>query len=163
MSLLDRVPLLGRVDGYERASIAGILLTVVGSTMAWLVVDADADAAAELEDIEPGTNVLTGQYLGFGDLTIGLAVVAAVVLGLVLWRYGHAGRVTGLVLMLLGLIAAGVAVVGIVLTGVIFAPADEIQGLSVDLGAGILVTLVGALLLLSGGILRLAAGAPSSG
>lgn len=85
-------------------------------------------------------------------------MAAAVVLALVLWRYHGPGRITGLLVMLVGLVAAGVAVVGMVLTGVLFAPAGEFEGVSVDLGAGILVTLLGALLLLSGGILRLAAG-----
>lgn len=161
MAIGTNVPVLKKVDGYEQASIVGILLTIVGSMMAWLTVEADAEAAAELDDIESGTTSLSGQYLGFGDLTILLGIVAAVVLVVVLWRYGVAGRKTGLLLMLLGLITAGVAVVGIVLTGMVYAPADELADVSVDLGIGIFITLLGALVLLSGGILRLAAGAPS--
>lgn len=163
MGIGNRVPVLNRLAGYERASIIGILLTIVGSMMAWLTVNATAEAAAQLDDIEEGTTELTGMYLGFGNLTIILGILAAVVLGLVLWRYGAAGRKTGLVLMLLGLISAAVAVAGIVLTGMIFAPADELDGVTVDIGIGIIVTLLGAIVLLSGGILRLAAGAPSSG
>jgi hypothetical protein len=161
MTVSNRVPVLNRVDGYEQASFVGIILTIVGSIMAWLTVEADAEAAAELDNIDQGTTTLSGQYLGFGDITIILGIVAAVVLVLVLWRYGAAGRKTGLLIMLIGLITAGVAVVGIVLTGMIYAPADDFAGVSVDLGIGIFVTLLGAIILLSGGVLRLAAGSPS--
>lgn len=159
MGIGERLTLGGRLDRYEQISIVGMLLTVLGSTMGWLNVEASADAAAQLDDIQAGTTVFTGMDLGWGVFTLILAVVAALVLGLVLWRYDGPGRITGLILMLVGLVAAAVAVVGMVLTGVLFAPAGEFEGVSVNVGLGITVTLLGALLLLSGGILRLAAGA----
>lgn len=159
MGIRDRLALGGRLNRYEQITVVGILLTVLGSQMSWITVEATQQAAAQLDDIQAGTTAFTGMDLGWGVFTLLLAVVAAVVLGLVLWRYRGPGRITGLVLMLIGLITAGVAVVGMVLTGVLFAPAGEFEGVSVDLGLGITVTLIGALLLLSGGILRLAAGA----
>lgn len=161
MAIRDWLSVRNRLDGYEQASVLGLLLTVLGSLMGWLVVTADQDAAAQLDDIEAGTTTFTGTDLGFGAITLLLAVVAAVLLGLVLWRYRAAGRKTGLVVMLAGLVAGGVAVVGIVLTGALIGQADQLQGVSVDLGVGIFVTLLGALLTLSGGVLRLAAGPPA--
>lgn len=160
MAIRDKIALRDKIDGYEQASIVGILLTIIGSTMSWLNVEAEPDAAAQLEDIEPGTTAFTGTDINFGEITIFLAVLAAVVLVLVLWRYRGAGRKTGLVIMLLGLITAGVAVIGMVLAGSMIGGAGQLEGVSVGLGAGIFVTLLGALLMLSGGILRLAAGAP---
>lgn len=160
MGIGDALSLGGRIARYEQASIVGIVFTILGSTMGWLVVEADASAAAESDDLREGTNTFTGMDLGFGDITFFLALVAGVVLAIVLWRYRSAGRKTGLVVMLVGLITFGVALVGILLTGVIFAPADELEGVSVDLGGGILLTLLGSVVMLSGGVLRLAAGAP---
>lgn len=160
MGIGANISIRDRVGGYEQAAIVGILLTVLGSTMGWLTVSVEPDAASELDDFEAGTSTMTGTDLGFGAITLYLAIIAAVVLALVLWRYRAAGRKTGLLVMLIGLIAAGVATVGIVVTGILFAPAGEIDGVSVDLAGGILVTLLGSLVMLSGGILRLAAGPP---
>lgn len=159
MAVGDRVPLLNRIDGYEQASLAGVLLTVLGSSMAWLTLEAGPEAAARLDDIEAGTTTFTGFDLGFGVFTLGLALLAAVVLGLVLWRYHGAGRKTGVLVMLVGFVTFAVAAVGIVLTGLLIGPAGEMEGVSVDLGGGIFLTLLGSVVLLGGGALRLAAGA----
>lgn len=159
MGIRDSVPLLDRIDGYEQASLGGILLTMLGSTMAWLTLEANAEAAAQLDDIDPGTTTFTGFDLGFGVFTFGLGLLAALVLGLVLWRYRGAGRKTGLVVMLVGFVTFAVAVVGIVLTGVLIGQAGELEGVTVDTAGGILLTLIGAVVMLGGGALRLAAGA----
>lgn len=161
MGIRDRIPLLNALDGYEQVSTVGCLLLVLGSLLSWLTVQADAAAAAQLDGIEPGTTPFTGIDLGFGVLTLVLGLLAAALIGLVVWRYGTTGRKTGLGVMLLGLIAVGVAGVGIVLTGSLFGQADVLAGVSVDLGTGIILTFLGALVVLAGGILRLVAGSPS--
>lgn len=158
MSIVERIGLRGLFDRYEKISVVGILFTVLGSIMGWITVEATADAAAQHDDIDPGRTVMTGLDLSWGEITLYLAIIAAIVLGIVFWRYHGPGRITGLLIMLVGLITAGVAVLGIVLTGMIYSPAGELEGVSVGLGFGIFVTLLGALLMLSGGILRLAAG-----
>lgn len=163
MGIRDRLTLRGRLHRYEKITVVGILLTALGSSMAWLTVEATPDAASRLDDVEAGTTVFTGLEVNWGEITLYLAIFVAILLVLVLWRYHGPGRMTGLLIMLVGLIAAGVAVVGMVLTGLIFAPAGEIEGITVDVGLGIFVTLLGALLLLSGGILRLAAGPAAAG
>lgn len=160
MGIRARISLRDRIRGYEQTSIVGILLTVLGSTMGWITVDVDPEAAAEIDDYEAGTTTFTGTDLNFGEVTFYLALLAAVVLALVLWRYRAAGRKTGLLIMLIGLVTAGVATIGIILTGLIFAPAGEFEGVSVSLSGGIFLTLLGSLVMLSGGILRLAAGPP---
>lgn len=163
MAVRDKIRLPAGLNGYEQASVLGILLVVVGSTMSWIDVHADAEAAAELDDIEPGTTAFTGLEVNFGEITLYLAIVAALVLAVVLWRYRGAGRKTGLVLMLIGLISGGVAVVGVLLAGSLIGQAGAVEGASVEPGLGIVVTVLGAILLLSGGILRLAAGPPAVG
>lgn len=163
MTILERFGLRARLELYEMISVVGVLFAVFGSMMGWITVEATADAAAQHDDIEAGTTVFTGLDLSWGEITLYLAIFVAVVLGLVLWRYRAPGRFTGLLVMLVGLVTAGVAVIGIVLTGMIYSPAGELEGVSVGVGLGIFVTLLGALFMLSGGILRLAAGPPSSG
>jgi len=160
MDIRDRLRV--RVERYEQATIVGVVLLLLGSASGWLTVEADAEAAARSDSLEAGVTTFTGMDLGWGVLTFGFALLAAVVVGLVLWRYDGAGRKTGLVVMLAGLLSFAVAVIGIVLTGVLFAPAGEIEGVSVDLGVGIMLALVGSLALLAGGVLRIAAG-PTAG
>lgn len=160
MTIRDRIPVFNRLAGYEQAAVSGILFILVGSLLNWLTVDATEAAAAEVEDLQAGTNGFTGVDLGWGVFTVGLGILAIGCLALVLWRYSVAGRKTGLVLLLLGLASTGISVIGLVLTGVLYAPVDRVSGLSVEIGVGIFLTLVGSILLLSGGILRLAAGAP---
>lgn len=160
--MFERIGIGGRLDRYEKVSVAGMLFTILGSLMGWITVEATADAAAQHDDIEAGTTVLTGMDISWGEITLYLAIIAALILGLVLWRYRAPGRITGLLIMLIGIITGGVAILGIVLTGMIYSPAGNIEGVSVDIGLGIFVTLLGAILLLSGGILRLAAGAPAN-
>lgn len=163
MSIRDKITLPDGIRGYEQASIVGIVLVVLGSTMSWIDVNADPEAAAELEDIEPGTTTFTGLDVNFGEITLYLGVIAIIVLAVVLWRYQFAGRKTGLFLMLIGLISAAVAVIGVFLAGSVIGSAGNLEGVSVGPGLGIAVTVLGSLFLLSGGILRLAAGAPSIG
>lgn len=163
MGIGERIPVWNRLAGYEQVSVAGVLLTVLGSTMGWINVQASAEAASQLDNIEAGTAAFTGLDVNFGEITIILAVLALVVLGIVLWRYHSAGRKTGLTIMLLGILTAGVGGVGFVLAWSSIAGAGELQGVSVGIGAGILVTLIGALAMLSGGVLRLAAGSPQGG
>lgn len=160
MGVTDRVPLLNRVAGYERATIVGIVLVLLGSVFGWLTVEATEEAAADHADVEAGSAVLSGIDLGWGVFTLGLGLIAAVILGLVLWRYGAPGRKTGLVIMLIGAISGVIALIGMLLTGLLFAPADEVEGISVGIGNGIWLGLLGALVMFSGGILRLAAGTP---
>lgn len=162
MTIRDRIPVFNRLAGYEQATVSGILLIFVGSLMNWLTVDATESAADEVGDLQAGITGFTGVDLGWGAVTLGLGAIAACCLALVLWRYSVAGRITGLVLLLLGLASAGIAVIGLVLTGALYAPADRVSGISVEIGVGIFLTLVGSVLLLSGGILRVAAGAPGS-
>lgn len=149
-----------RVPRYEQAAIVGVLLTVLGSTGSWFDVEATASAAEQADNLEPGTNTMTGTAIGWGQFTLFLGVVAAVVLGLVLWRYRSPGRKTGLVVMLAGLLNLLIAVAGVALTGIVLGVANGVQGVTVGFGSGILLTLVGSVVLLSAGILRLAAGAP---
>lgn len=161
MGIRDTLAVRGRIARYEQATIVGIVLTILGSSIGWLVVEADAAAAAEHDGLEEGTTTFTGLDLGFGGITAVLALLVGALLAIVLWRYRGAGRKTGLAVLLAGLITFGVALVGIVLTGVLFAPAEKFEGVTVDLGGGIFLTLLGSLVMLSGGILRLAAGPPT--
>lgn len=160
MAIRNKIALPNSVRGYEQAAILGIILMILGSTMSWINVTAEPSAAAELEDIPAGTTAFTGMDVNFGEITLYLGVFAAVLLVFVLWRYRGAGRKTGLVLMLTGLISAAIAVIGILLAGSVIGAAGELEGVSVEPGLGIFITILGAILLLSGGILRLAAGSP---
>lgn len=158
MGLRDRLAMPAGAGGYEQAAIVGIILVIVGSTMSWINVTAEPAAAEQFDDIDAGTTTFTGLDVNFGEITLYLGIIAAIVLLVVLWRYRGPGRITGLLLMLVGLVSAGVAVVGVVLAGSVIGPAGDLEGVSVGPGLGIAVTILGAIVLLSGGILRLAAG-----
>lgn len=161
MAIRERMAVPEGIGGFEYATIVGILLTMWGSTSSWIEVTVEPGAAEELDDFEAGTAVKTGTEVNFGEITLYLAVFAALVLALVLWRYRAAGRKTGVLLTLIGLATASVALVGIVLTGLLFSQAGIMhEGVTVSLGTGIFVTLLGAVVILTGGLLRLAAGPP---